>query len=87
METAEKARRTLGADVAATDYRAVTENPAINIVHICSPNHAHKDAILSAIRHGKHIYCDKPLTATLNEAQPDRRGTGRLRICREDDLP
>ncbi len=69
METAEKARRTLGADVAATDYRAVTENPAIDIVHICSPNHAHKDAILSAIRHGKHIYCDKPLTATLDEAR------------------
>ena len=39
METAEKARCTLGADVAATDYRAVTENPAIDIVHICSPNH------------------------------------------------
>ena len=27
-ETAEKARQTIGADVAATDYRAVTENPA-----------------------------------------------------------
>ena len=38
-ETAEKARQTIGAEVAATDYRAITENPQIDIVHVCSPNH------------------------------------------------
>jgi predicted dehydrogenase len=67
-ETAEKARQTIGADAAATDYRAVTENPAIDIVHVCTPNHLHKDALLSAIAHGKHVYCDKPLVATMTEA-------------------
>jgi predicted dehydrogenase len=67
-ETAEKARQTIGADVAATDYRAVTENPAIDIVHVCTPNHLHKEALLSAIAHQKHIYCDKPLVATMAEA-------------------
>jgi predicted dehydrogenase len=68
-ETAEKARQTIDADVALTDYREVTENPAIDIVHICTPNHLHKEALLSAIRHDKHIYCDKPLTATMAEAE------------------
>ena len=72
-ETAEKARQTVGADVAATDYRAVTENPQIDIVHICTPNHLHKEALLSAMRHQKHIYCDKPLVATMAEADGDRR--------------
>ena len=67
-ETAEKARQTIGADVAATDYREVTENPQIDIVHICTPNHLHKEALLSALRHQKHIYCDKPLVATMEEA-------------------
>jgi predicted dehydrogenase len=67
-ESAEKARETLGAEVAATDYRAITENPAIDIVDICTPNHLHKEALLSAIRHRKHIYCDKPLVATTAEA-------------------
>ncbi len=67
-ETAEKARQMLGADVAATADRAVTENPDIDIVHICTPNHLHKDALLSAMRQQKHIYCDKPLTATAVEA-------------------
>ncbi len=71
-ETAEKARRTLGADVASTDYRTVTENPDIDIVHICTPNHLHKDALLSAMRAQKHIYCDKPLVATPAEAEEVR---------------
>lgn len=83
-ETAEKARQTIGADVAATDYRAVTENPQIDIVHIATPNHLHKEALLSAIAHQKHIYCDKPLVATMAEAEEIRaalagyRGTAQM---------
>lgn len=72
METAEKAREAIGADVAATDYRVVTENPQIDIVHICTPNHLHKTALLSAMRQGKHIYCDKPLVASMEEAEEVR---------------
>ncbi len=68
-ETAEKARQLVGADVAATDFRLVTENPAIDIVHVCSPNNRHGEALLSAIEHQKHIYCDKPLVSTLDEAR------------------
>ncbi|MGA2035698.1 MAG: Gfo/Idh/MocA family oxidoreductase [Thermoguttaceae bacterium] len=71
-ETAEKARRTLGAETAVTDYRAITENPHIDIVHICTPNHLHKAALLSAMRHQKHVYCDKPLVATMDEAEEIR---------------
>jgi predicted dehydrogenase len=68
-ETAEKARQLVGADVAATDFRVVTENPEIDIVHVCTPNHQHGPALLSAIAHQKHIYCDKPLVATWDEAR------------------
>jgi predicted dehydrogenase len=78
-ETAEKARRMLGADAAATDYRAVTENPEIDIVHVCVPNHLHKEALLSAIRHQKHIYCDKPLVAHWSEAEEVRAALGGYR--------
>jgi predicted dehydrogenase len=71
-DTAQKARATLGADVAATDFREVTENAEIDIVHVCTPNHLHREALLSAMRHGKHIYCDKPLVATIGEADEIR---------------
>jgi len=67
--TAEAAKLTVGAARASTDYRDVTENPDIDIVHICTPNHLHKTALLSAIKNQKHIYCDKPLTASQAEAE------------------
>lgn len=69
METAEKGCSQIGAEIATTDYHDITENPAIDIVHICSPNNLHLDAILSAMKHNKHIYCDKPLVANAQEAE------------------
>lgn len=68
-ETAVKGAAQIGAGKAVTDYREVTENPDIDIVDICTPNNLHCEAVLSAIAHNKHIYCDKPLTATMEEAQ------------------
>ncbi|MGI6459190.1 MAG: Gfo/Idh/MocA family protein [Candidatus Hydrogenedentales bacterium] len=70
LETAESGRAQVGADVATTDYREVTENPDVQIVHICTPNHLHRDPLLSAMAHNKHIYCDKPLVAHLSEIEP-----------------
>ncbi|MCF6175730.1 MAG: Gfo/Idh/MocA family oxidoreductase [Victivallaceae bacterium] len=69
MGTAEKGCQQIGAQVATTDYRDITENPDIDIVHICSPNNLHLDALLSAMKHNKHIYCDKPLVANADEAE------------------
>ncbi|MDD3469695.1 MAG: Gfo/Idh/MocA family oxidoreductase [Thermoguttaceae bacterium] len=68
QQTAEAARQTLNADVASTNFREITENPSIDIVHICSPNSQHGEALLSAMKHQKAIYCDKPMVATWNEA-------------------
>ena len=68
IETAEKGCAMVGAEHAVTDFREITENPDIDIVDICSPNDKHYEAIMSAIAHGKHIYCDKPLTQELSDA-------------------
>lgn len=85
-ETAEAGRQQVGADVATTDYRVITENPDIDVVHICTPNHLHRDALLSAMHHQKHIYCDKPLVVTVEEAAEirtalkDYRGTAQMTL-------
>jgi predicted dehydrogenase len=67
-ETAERGREQIGAEVATTNYRDIIENPDVDIVHICSPNNQHKDALLSAMKNNKHIYCDKPLVVDMAEA-------------------
>jgi len=69
MATAEHGKAMVDARVATTDYREITENPDIDIVHICTPNNLHKAALLSAMRGQKHIYCDKPLVVNLAEAE------------------
>lgn len=67
--TAEKGRTQVGALKAVTDFREITENPEIDIVDICTPNSSHLEALLSAMKHGKHIYCDKPLVSDYAEAR------------------
>jgi predicted dehydrogenase len=66
--SAQKGAEQVGAAHAVTDFREITENPEIDIVHICTPNHLHKEALLSALANGKHIYCDKPLVKDWAEA-------------------
>lgn len=84
LETAEAGRSLAGAARATTDFREITEDPDIDIVHICTPNHLHAEALRSAIQHQKHIYCEKPLTATVEEAEeiaralPGYRGTAQM---------
>ena len=77
--TAQAARETVGCKTFDIDYRRVTENPDIDVVHICTPNARHFMALLSAIEHGKHIYCEKPVVSNVLEAKMirealDRRG-------------
>ncbi len=68
-DSAQKGAEQVGAEYAVTDFREITENPDIDIVHICTPNNLHKAALLSAIAHNKHIYCDKPLVVDMAEAE------------------
>jgi len=67
-DTARNAAEMLGGGVIpCTDYRAVTENPDIDIADISAPNSCHKEILLSAMKNGKHIYCEKPMTVSAEE--------------------
>lgn len=52
-----------------TDSKEILDDPEIDIVSICTPNAFHKDLILQALEAGKHVYCDKPLTANARESE------------------
>ncbi|MDE0110847.1 MAG: Gfo/Idh/MocA family oxidoreductase [Albidovulum sp.] len=41
----------------------------IEAVVICTPNHVHAGPAISFLNAGVHVICDKPLTATLEEAE------------------
>ena len=52
-----------------SDWREVVNRPDIDIVDIATPVHTHKEIALAAIRAGKAVICEKPLTSTLDEAR------------------
>jgi predicted dehydrogenase len=44
------------------------ERDDIDIIHVCTPNKFHKEQVLAALAAGKHVYCDKPLCVSREEA-------------------
>ncbi len=51
------------------DYSEVLEDKYIDLVVISTPNHLHKDLAEKALKAGKHVVVEKPLTPTFEEAQ------------------
>ena len=45
----------------------ILENPDIDIVSIASYDDAHRDQIICALEHGKHVFVEKPLCLTRSE--------------------
>ncbi len=52
-----------------TDYREVLRDPAVDAVHICTPNAQHFSMAKEALEAGKHVLCEKPLTTTVAESE------------------
>src|ERR1041385_1306136 len=51
------------------DYRAVLDNKDIDYVLIATPEHWHFQITMDAIDAGKNIYCEKPMTHTIEQSK------------------
>ncbi len=52
-----------------TDYREILADPAVDAVAIATPVCTHFELALEALKAGKHVWLEKPMTATADEAQ------------------
>ena len=50
------------------DYRDLLALDTVDAVVIASPDHWHARHTLDALKAGKHVYCEKPMTHTIDEA-------------------
>lgn len=50
------------------DYRRILDDRNIDCVLIATPEHWHYRMTIDAVRAGKHIYCEKPMTQTVEQA-------------------
>jgi predicted dehydrogenase len=69
QRAADAAARRFGFARATTDWQALVADPAVDIVAITAPNVLHKHMALAAIAAGKHIYCEKPMALSLDDAR------------------
>jgi len=68
QKRAELGSKTTGAKIAG-DYRSILEDRDIDYVLIATPEHWHARMTIDAADARKHIYCEKPMTHTTDEAK------------------
>jgi hypothetical protein len=65
------------------DFRKMLEKEgsSIDAVVIGTPDHSHAAIALYAMQHGKHVYCEKPLTRTVWEARLLREAAAKYKVA------
>lgn len=55
--------------VVYSDYRALLNDKSLDAVVIASPDHWHVQMITDAVQAGKDVYCEKPVTHSIEEGE------------------
>ncbi|MEZ6101444.1 MAG: Gfo/Idh/MocA family oxidoreductase [Pirellulaceae bacterium] len=66
---AERGASDVGAPQSFTDFRQLLDIKDIHYVTIATPEHWHSKMTIAAMEAGKAVYCEKPMTHTIEEAQ------------------
>jgi predicted dehydrogenase len=67
-ERAAARARELGLPPAYESFRAMLDDPRVDVVHVTSPNRLHHEHAAAALKAGKHVVCEKPLAMTAAES-------------------
>jgi len=59
----------LGFAKGSGDWRAIVQDPHVDVVSITSPNQFHAEMAIAALQAGKHVWCEKPMAPTFSEAE------------------
>ncbi|MCX7888936.1 MAG: Gfo/Idh/MocA family oxidoreductase [Rhodobacteraceae bacterium] len=68
-ESAERHRAAYGFARATADWRALVADPRVEAVVIAAPQSVHRQIAEAALAHGKPVFCEKPLGASLADSR------------------
>jgi predicted dehydrogenase len=63
-----------------TDWRAVMDDPTVDVVFIAAPNMLHLELIEAAAQAGKHVFCEKPVGGTPEQTVRAERSARRAGV-------
>lgn len=68
---AELARKQFGSEDSKIykDYRRLLDDPAMDIIHICTAHKTHGEITIAALQAGKHVICEKPISSDIESAR------------------
>lgn len=58
----------LGFSRYSSDWREVVNDPAVELISVCTPNDTHAEISIAALNAGKHVWCEKPMSTTLADS-------------------
>jgi predicted dehydrogenase len=62
------------------DFRRLLDQNDVQAVVVSTPDHMHAPIVVSALRAGKHVYCEKPLAHSVHEVRVMRETAARQRV-------
>jgi len=68
-ERSRAAAERVGADRAFDNVDALLADPAVDVVHVVTPNATHHELTVRALAAGKHVVTEKPLATTVADAR------------------
>jgi predicted dehydrogenase len=78
---AERRRGSHSACRGYVDYRELLDKEDVDAVMVATPDFSHAMITLAAIRKGKHVYCEKPLTYSVYEARQVTEAARRAKVA------
>lgn len=51
------------------DWRAVIDDPEVDVVSLTTPNQFHPEMAIAALKAGKHLWCEKPMAPAFADAE------------------
>lgn len=69
INKAKDVSETYGFEQASIDFNDILSDEEIDIVSICTPPVLHYDMVIKALRAGKHVICEKPLTGYFGQEE------------------
>src|SRR5689334_17827844 len=68
-DAAESTRAQFGATKAYVNYHDLLNDPSVDAVVVMTPTKLHKDVVVAAARARKPIFCEKPLSLSIEDAE------------------